>query len=58
MKKNTAILKIREGAKEGSELSGPGSGRRGEEAGPVPLLLAGALFTLCYCLHLSQAVQC
>lgn len=24
----------------------------------MPLLLARALFTLCYCLHLSRAVQC
>lgn len=43
-----AVLKVRKGW--GSQ--GPGS-----RAG-APLLRAGALFTLCYCLRLSLAVQC
>ena len=38
--------------RKGWRTRGPGRG-----AG-APLLRAGALFTLCYCLHLSLAVQC
>lgn len=37
--------------------SGWGAQGPGRRAG-APLLRAGALFTLCYCLHLSLAVQC
>lgn len=52
-------LKDENGQREAkrAEWAGAWEKGRGGRAG-MPLLRAGALFTLCYCLHLPLAVQC
>lgn len=58
-KKIKGLVQDAKGQREAkrAEWAGAWEKGRGGRAG-MPLLRAGALFTLCYCLHLPLAVQC